>query len=64
MRGPCLALARWEAHAVERRGDVLVRPLARHAAHDGQRFFRRAATMFATARLCNASLANAVHRCQ
>jgi hypothetical protein len=56
MGGPGLAVTRWEAHAVERRGNVLVRPLARHAAGDGQRFVRRAATMLATARLCNAHL--------
>jgi hypothetical protein len=35
---------------------MLVGPLARHAAHDGQRFVWRAATMLATARLCNACL--------
>src|SRR6185312_11372523 len=47
MRGPCLALSGRQAHAVQRCGDLLVRPSTRHAADHGHGFIGSAATMFA-----------------
>ena len=48
MRRPGLALAGGHAHSIERRGDMLVRPAAGHAAHDRQSVLRRRATMLAS----------------
>jgi hypothetical protein len=53
---PGLALARRNAHPVERGGDVLVGPFARHASDDGQRFIGGAASVFAAARLGHSQL--------
>ena len=47
LRRPRLALAGAHAHAIERRGDVLVGPARRHAAHHRQRLVRRAAAVLA-----------------
>jgi len=44
---PGFALACWQSHTVESRGDILVRPAARHAANDRQSLVGGAAVMFA-----------------
>ena len=56
VRRPSLALARGQAHSIERRGDVFVRPPPGHAAHDGQRIFGRRATMLAGSWLTDTQL--------
>src|SRR3954466_14431768 len=50
-RRPGLALPGAQAHAVERGGDILVRPACRHALHHGQRLLRRPAAVLARPRL-------------
>src|ERR671922_391738 len=45
--GPTLALAGRYTHAVQRGGDVLVRPSCRHAMDQGHRLFGRSAAVFA-----------------
>jgi len=56
MSRPGLALTGWQPHAVERGGDVLVRPAGCHAADDGQSVVRGAAVMLARARLAQPKL--------
>src|SRR5579872_2621644 len=51
---PALALPSWQRHPVERGGDVLVRPSARHAANHCQRVFRCGTTMLTGSRLAQA----------
>jgi hypothetical protein len=51
---PGLALSSRQAHPVEGRGDVLVRPAARHAANDGESVVGSAAFVFACARFTQA----------
>src|SRR5271166_2538132 len=48
MRCPGFALASSHAHPVQRRRDVLVRPLSRHAADHREGFIGRSATVLAT----------------
>src|SRR6201999_1153224 len=54
MGSPGLALAGRQTHPVERGGDILVRPLARHLAHDRQGIVGGAAAVFSRARLTQA----------
>ena len=54
MGGPGLALTSWQTHPVERGGDILVRPVARHLAHDRQGIVGGAAAVFARAWLTQA----------
>ena len=56
VRRPGFALAGGQAHSIERRGDMFVRPAAGHAAHDRQRVFGRRAAMFAGPWLAYAQL--------
>ena len=56
MSRPGLTLTGWQSHAVQRGGDVLVRPASRHAADDGQSVIRSAAVMLARARLAEPKL--------
>jgi len=56
VRRPGLALAGGQAHSIERRGDMFVRPAAGHAAYDRQSVFRRCATMFTCSWLPDAQL--------
>jgi len=56
VRCPGLALAGGQAHSIERRGDMFVRPAAGHAAHDRQSVFGRCATMFTSPWLMDAQL--------
>ncbi len=61
-RRPGLALPGAQAHAVERGGDILVRPSRRHASHHGQRLLRRPAAVLARPRLPDPQAANAGRR--
>jgi len=54
MGSPSLALAGRQTHPVERCGDTLVGPVARHLANDRQGIVGGAATVFARARLTQA----------
>ena len=56
MSRPGLALTGWQPHAVQRGGDILVRPAGCHAADDGQSVVRGAAVMLARARLAEPKL--------
>ena len=56
MRRPGFTLTGRQSHAVQRGGDILVRPAGRHAADDGQSVVRSAAVMLARARLAEPKL--------
>ena len=56
MSRPGLTLTCRQSHAVQRGGDVLVRPAGRHAADDGQSVIRSAAVMLARPRLAEPKL--------
>ena len=56
VRRPGFTLSSRQAHPVERRGDMLVRPAARHAPHDRQGILGRRATVFPASRLVHAQL--------
>jgi transposase len=56
LRRPRLALAGRDAHPVERRRNMLVRPPPGHAPHHRQGVFRRRATVLAGPRLAHAQL--------
>src|SRR5262249_28975607 len=56
-RRPGLALAGRHSHSVQRSSDVLVRPTAGHAAHDGERLLGCVTAVFAGPRLTDAQLA-------
>jgi hypothetical protein len=56
MSRPGLTLASRQSHAVQRGGDVLVRPAGRHAADDSQSVIRSAAVMLASTRLAEPKL--------
>ena len=53
---PGFALAGGQAHSVERRGDMFVRPAAGHAPHHRQRVFCRRTAMFPRPRLTHPQL--------
>ena len=53
MRRPGFALPSGQAHPIERRGDMLVRPTACHAAHHCQRIFSCRATVLPGLRFAN-----------
>jgi hypothetical protein len=56
MRGPGLTLTRRQAHAVQRGGDVVVRPSRRHGADNGHGLLGGAAAVFAGFGLTNSQL--------
>jgi transposase len=53
---PGLALSGWQSHTIQRRGDVLVRPSARHAPDYSQSIVRGAAVMLSALRLTEPKL--------
>ena len=56
VRRPGFTLAGGQAHPIERRGDMLVRPTAGHAAHDCQCIVSCRATVFTRLWLANPQL--------
>jgi len=54
--GPGFSLTGGHSHPVQRRRDVLIRPAARHAAHNGEGLFGGAAAMLAGLRLADPQL--------